>query len=67
MARTVSVTREGETTGWGDGQGHRAPPGDILQKKKKKKARSRERMLPGQLVSSVLPGSRGVGGRGFLG
>ena len=37
MARTVSVTREGETAGWGDGRGHRAPPGDILQKKKKKK------------------------------
>ena len=36
-------------------------------KKKKKKARSRERMLPGQLVSSVLPGSRGAGGWGFLG
>ena len=50
--------------GWPRAQG---PAWGHSAKKKKKKARSRERMLPGQLVSSVLPGSRGVGGWGFLG
>lgn len=65
MARTVSVTREGETTGGGGGRGHGAWPGDILQIQAG--ARRRGRVLSGRLASSVLPGSGVGGGLGFLG
>lgn len=65
MARTVSVTREGDTAGGGGGQEHGARPGDILQIQAG--AGRGQRVLPRRLASSGLPGSGVRGGRGFLG
>lgn len=65
MARTVSVTREGDTAGGGGGQEHGARPGDILQIQAG--AGRGQRVLPRRLASSGLPGSGVGGGRGFLG
>lgn len=64
MARTVSVTREGETAVGGAAGGTRPSLGTF---RKYRQGAVRERGLHRRLASSVPPGSEARGGRGFLG
>lgn len=64
MARTVSVTREGEAAGVGGGWGHGAQPGGVLQVQARRRSRdgSRKDVLQAVYFPAPTRGRQGVSG-----